>query len=118
MVDEDQCSVVVTTGGTGPAPRDVTPEATAAVREKSFIFPLSFFLDVPSLSLTKKNNPTSKKPFSGLRPNHAGVRRADARHIAAPRPYRGPLQADCRNAREMPYLELTGRAEGDTGDSR
>lgn len=25
------CSVVVTTGGTGPAPRDVTPEATEAV---------------------------------------------------------------------------------------
>jgi molybdenum cofactor synthesis domain-containing protein len=25
------CSLVVTTGGTGPAPRDVTPEATAAV---------------------------------------------------------------------------------------
>ncbi|MEY4939939.1 MAG: hypothetical protein RIQ93_1674 [Verrucomicrobiota bacterium] len=34
MADEAGCCLVVTTGGTGPAPRDVTPEATVAVCEK------------------------------------------------------------------------------------
>ncbi|MBS65761.1 MAG: molybdopterin adenylyltransferase [Euryarchaeota archaeon] len=34
LVDLEGCSVVVTTGGTGPAPRDVTPEATEAVCER------------------------------------------------------------------------------------
>ncbi|MEM1406336.1 MAG: molybdopterin adenylyltransferase [Bacteroidota bacterium] len=34
MADKESCSLVVTTGGTGPAKRDVTPEATIAVSEK------------------------------------------------------------------------------------
>ena len=34
MCDQAGCSLVVTTGGTGPAKRDVTPEATEAVCEK------------------------------------------------------------------------------------
>jgi molybdopterin adenylyltransferase len=34
MVDVVGCNLVCTTGGTGPAPRDVTPEATLAVAHK------------------------------------------------------------------------------------
>jgi len=34
LSDELGCSVVVTTGGTGPAPRDITPEATEAVCDR------------------------------------------------------------------------------------
>ena len=34
LVDIQGCNLVFTTGGTGPAPRDVTPEATLAVAHK------------------------------------------------------------------------------------
>ncbi|MCY4537659.1 MAG: molybdopterin adenylyltransferase [Chloroflexi bacterium] len=34
MVDDEGCSLVVTTGGTGPAVRDISPDATEAVCDK------------------------------------------------------------------------------------
>jgi len=34
LADEEGCALILTTGGTGPTPRDVTPEATRDVLEK------------------------------------------------------------------------------------
>jgi molybdopterin adenylyltransferase len=34
LADDEDCCLIVTTGGTGPTPRDVTPEATEAVCQK------------------------------------------------------------------------------------
>ena len=34
MVDIEGCALILTTGGTGPAPRDVTPDATLAIADR------------------------------------------------------------------------------------
>jgi len=58
------CALVVTTGGTGPAPRDVTPEATRAVLEK----------ELPGFGETMRALSFAKVPTAILSRATAGIR--------------------------------------------
>jgi molybdopterin adenylyltransferase len=58
LCDEDSCELILTTGGTGPAPRDVTPEATRAVIERELpgfgeIMRVQSFAKVPTAILSR-----------------------------------------------------------------
>jgi len=58
LCDDDGCDLVLTTGGTGPSPRDVTPEATRAVLERELpgfgeIMRVSSFPKVPTAILSR-----------------------------------------------------------------
>lgn len=60
----DEAELVVTTGGTGVAPRDVTPEATASVVERQ----------VPGLAEAIRADAFSRTPHGLLSRGLAGVR--------------------------------------------
>jgi len=58
LCDEEKCALVVSTGGTGPSPRDVTPEATRAVLERELpgfgeIMRVQSFAKVPTSILSR-----------------------------------------------------------------
>ncbi|PYV28617.1 MAG: molybdenum cofactor biosynthesis protein [Acidobacteria bacterium] len=63
--DADDCDVVLTTGGTGLSPRDVTPEATRAVVEK----------EIPGLAELMRAEGVKRNPRAALSRGLAGVRK-------------------------------------------
>jgi molybdopterin adenylyltransferase len=64
--DAENCALVVTTGGTGPSPRDVTPEATHAVIER----------ELPGFGEIMRVQSFAKVPTSILSRSTAGTRGA------------------------------------------
>jgi molybdopterin adenylyltransferase len=58
LCDVEECELVVTTGGTGPSPRDVTPEATREVIERELpgfgeVMRMQSFAKVPTAILSR-----------------------------------------------------------------
>jgi molybdopterin adenylyltransferase len=66
LTDEQECSVVVTTGGTGPSARDITPEATEAVCDR--IMP-GFGEQMRAISLAYVPTAILSRQVGGLRSN-------------------------------------------------
>ncbi len=64
LSDQQRCCLIVTTGGTGPAARDVTPEATEAVSEKV----------MPGFGELMRKTSLEKVPTAILSRQTAGIR--------------------------------------------
>ena len=64
LCEQQECCLVITTGGTGPAPRDVTPEATVAVCDKM----------LPGFGELMRQVSLSKVPTAILSRQTAGIR--------------------------------------------
>ena len=64
--DGARCDLLITTGGTGLAPRDVTPEATGAVLER----------EAPGIAERIRTLGAATTPYAALGRGRAGVRRA------------------------------------------
>lgn len=64
LADEVRVDLIVTTGGTGPAPRDVTPEATRAVIER----------EMPGLAEALRADGYRRTPLAALSRGVAGLR--------------------------------------------
>ncbi len=103
MADQDGCALIVTTGGTGPAVRDVTPEATEAVSEK--LMP-GFGEAMRAVSLTKVPTAILSRQTAGIRGkslivNLPGSPKAIAECLDAV----FPAIPYCIDLLEGPYLE-------------
>ncbi|PZU94961.1 MAG: molybdopterin adenylyltransferase [Chelatococcus sp.] len=103
LADAEGCCLVVTTGGTGPAPRDVTPEATLDVSEK----------EMPGFGELMRQVSLAKVPTAILSRQTAGIR---GRTLIVNLPGRPRAIAECLDAVmpaipycidliEGPYLE-------------
>jgi molybdenum cofactor synthesis domain-containing protein len=64
MADEKKCDLILTTGGTGLGPRDVTPEATKQVIDR----------EVPGIAEAMRAQTYAKTPFAMISRGVSGIR--------------------------------------------
>lgn len=98
LADEEGCCLIVTTGGTGPAPRDVTPEATEDVVDKP----------MPGFGELMRQVSLAKVPTAILSRQTAGIR---GRSLIVNLPGRPRAIAECLDAvmPAIPYcIDLIG----------
>ena len=104
LADHEGCALIVTTGGTGPAPRDVTPEATQAVCAKM----------MPGFGELMRQESLKMVPTAILSRQTAGIR---GRSLIVNLPGKPSAIADCLVAvmPAIPYcIDLIGGAFIDT----
>lgn len=100
--DEEAASLIVTTGGTGIAPRDVTPEATRSIIER----------EIPGLGELMRAKGREQTKFAPLSRGLAGVRRSSL-IVNLPGSPRGAIQSFKTIAELVPHVIdlLEGRTE-------
>ena len=104
LADHEGCALIVTTGGTGPAPRDVTPEAPQAVCAKM----------MPGFGELMRQESLKMVPTAILSRQTAGIR---GRSLIVNLPGKPSAIADCLVAvmPAIPYcIDLIGGAFIDT----
>lgn len=108
MADDDDCALILTTGGTGPALRDVTPEATESVCEKM----------LPGFGERMRAKSLEYVPTAILSRQTAGIR---GRTLIVNLPGKPNAIRECLDAvfPAIPYcLDLIGAARIDVHESR
>ena len=108
LVDVTHCDLVLTTGGTGPAPRDLTPEAMADVMEK----------ELPGFGEEMRRASLREVPTAILSRQTAGIR---GQTLMITIPGKPSAIATCLDAvfAAVPYcLDLIGAARIDTDPAR
>lgn len=104
LADREECSLILTTGGTGPAPRDVTPEALGAVCSRI----------LPGFGEEMRRASLKVVPTAILSRQEAGIRGSS---LIITLPGNPPAIADCLEAvfPAVPYaVDLIGGAWIDT----